>query len=90
MLVWFALWALYLSFVNVGSPFYGFVWETLLLEAGFLAIFLGNARIAPPIFTVFLLTVLYYHHETQNSSAYLPPVTLRRPDGSAPHTALAA
>ena len=54
MLVWFVLWALYVSFVNVGSPFYGFVWETLLLEAGFLAIFLGNARIAPPLLTIFL------------------------------------
>ena len=43
ILVWAALWALYLSFVNVGQTFYGFGWETLLLEAGFLAIFLGNA-----------------------------------------------
>jgi hypothetical protein len=40
---------LYLSFVNVGQSFYGFIWETLLLEAGFLAIFLGNARTAPPL-----------------------------------------
>jgi hypothetical protein len=45
---WFALWALYLSIVNVGGTFYGFGWETLLLEAGFLAIFLGNASVAPP------------------------------------------
>lgn len=35
MLVWLALWTLYLSFVNVGQAFYGFVWGTLLLEAGF-------------------------------------------------------
>jgi hypothetical protein len=48
MLVWFALWVLYLSIVNVGQRFYSFGWESLLLEAGFLAIFLGNARIAPP------------------------------------------
>jgi lipase maturation factor len=48
MLCWFALWALYLSIVNVGGTFYGFGWETLLLEAGFLAIFLGNAAVAPP------------------------------------------
>jgi hypothetical protein len=48
MLAWFALWLLYLSIVNVGGTFYGFGWETLLLEAGFLAIFLGNASIAPP------------------------------------------
>jgi len=45
--VWAAMWALYLSFVNVGQTFYGFGWETLLLEAGFLAIFLGSGRGAP-------------------------------------------
>jgi Lipase maturation factor len=48
MLVWFALWALYQSIVNIGGSFYGFGWETLLLEAGFLAIFLGNDEVAPP------------------------------------------
>jgi hypothetical protein len=45
--VWTALWILYLSFVNVGQTFYGFGWESLLLEAGFLAIFLGG-RTTPP------------------------------------------
>ena len=55
MLVWAALWALYLSFVNVGQAFYGFIWETLLLEAGFLAIFLGNARTAPPLAVILLI-----------------------------------
>jgi uncharacterized membrane protein YhdT len=48
MLAWFALWLLYQSIVNVGGTFYGFGWESLLLEAGFLAIFLGNAEVAPP------------------------------------------
>ena len=43
MLLWAALWALYLSIVNVGQTFYSFGWETLLLETGFLAIFLGPA-----------------------------------------------
>ncbi|MDQ2645990.1 MAG: lipase maturation factor family protein [Myxococcota bacterium] len=38
-----ALWILYLSFVHVGQIFYGYGWESLLCEAGFLAIFL-----APP------------------------------------------
>jgi hypothetical protein len=40
--VWALLWLLYLSFVNVGQTFYGFGWETLLLETGFLAVFLGG------------------------------------------------
>jgi hypothetical protein len=48
MATWFGLWALYSSIVNIGGTFYGFGWETLLLEAGFLAIFLGNAEVAPP------------------------------------------
>jgi Lipase maturation factor len=48
MLVWLCLWALYQSIVNAGGVFYGFGWETLLLEAGFLAIFLGNDAVAPP------------------------------------------
>jgi len=47
MASWFALWILYQSIVNVGGTFYGFGWESLLLEAGFLAIFLGNAETAP-------------------------------------------
>ena len=34
------LWALYLSFVGIGQIFYGYGWENLLLETGFLAIFL--------------------------------------------------
>src|SRR5215475_14509960 len=29
--VWLGLWALYLSFMNVGQTFYGFGWESLLL-----------------------------------------------------------
>ena len=47
IVVWFALWALYLSIVNVGQIFYSFGWETLLLEAGFLAIFLGAGPMVP-------------------------------------------
>lgn len=47
MLVWFLLWALYLSFANVGQTFYAFGWESLLLEAGFLAIFLGPSGSEP-------------------------------------------
>ena len=39
-----ALWLLYLSFVNVGQLFYGYGWEILMLESGFLAIFLCPLR----------------------------------------------
>lgn len=47
MAAWLALWVLYQSFVNAGQVFFGFAWETLLLEAGFLAVFLGSADVAP-------------------------------------------
>lgn len=48
MAAWFVLWVLYQSISNIGGTFYAFGWESLLLEAGFLAIFLGNDAIAPP------------------------------------------
>jgi hypothetical protein len=35
------LWLLYMSFVHVGQEWYGYGWEIMLLETGFLAIFLS-------------------------------------------------
>jgi hypothetical protein len=61
--VWLALWALYLSVVNVGQTFYGFGWETLLLEAGFLAAFLGPAATAPPTLVLWLYRWLLFRVE---------------------------
>jgi hypothetical protein len=43
-LVQLALWLLYLSIVHVGQVFYGYGWETQLLETSFLAIFLCPVR----------------------------------------------
>lgn len=43
-----ALWVLHLSFVEVGQDFWGFGWEILLAEAGFLAIFLAPLRSVRP------------------------------------------
>jgi hypothetical protein len=63
MLAWFVLWAGYQSIVNIGGSFYSFGWETLLLEAGFLAIFLGNASIAPPIVVLFAFRWLAFRVE---------------------------
>ncbi|HYQ76673.1 lipase maturation factor family protein [Cellulomonas sp.] len=48
LLAFAVLWVLYLSVVNVGQTFYGFGWESLLLEAGFLVAFLGSDAVAPP------------------------------------------
>jgi Lipase maturation factor len=63
MLIWAVLWAVYLSIVNVGQTWYGFGWESLLLEAGFLAIFLGNSRVAPPVLLLWLLRWLLFRVE---------------------------
>lgn len=63
MLAWLVLWAAYLSIVNVGQTFYGFGWETLLLEAGFLAIFLGPARWAPPTLVILAIRWLLFRLE---------------------------
>ena len=63
MLVWFVLWALYLSIVNIGQTFYAFGWESLLLETGFLAIFLGPATVAPPTLILWLLRWLLFRVE---------------------------
>ncbi len=57
---WLTLWALHLSFVNVGQTFYGFGWEILLLEAGFLAVFLGDARAVPSAIPMWLLRWLEF------------------------------
>ena len=63
MVVWLALWALYLSIVNIGQVFYSFGWEVLLLEAGFLAVFLGPSPMAPPAPVLWLMRWLVFRLE---------------------------
>ncbi|MET1155283.1 lipase maturation factor family protein [Arthrobacter sp.] len=63
LMAFLALWFLYMSIVNVGQTFYGFGWETLLLEAGFLAAFLGSDRVAPPAPVLWLFTWLVFRLE---------------------------
>ena len=63
MLAWALLWVLYLSIVNVGQIWYGFGWESLLLEAGFLAIFLGSTSTAPPVLILWACRWLLFRLE---------------------------
>jgi hypothetical protein len=62
VLLWTALWLLYQSFVNAGQLFYGYGWESMLLETGFLAIFLGAGATGPPIVVVWLLKWLLFRN----------------------------
>ncbi|SDT71087.1 lipase maturation factor family protein [Jiangella sp. DSM 45060] len=55
LLAWLVPWALYLSIVQVGQVWYGFGWESLLCEVGFLAVFLGPADVAPPLLVLVAL-----------------------------------
>ncbi|MBI0379682.1 lipase maturation factor family protein, partial [Streptomyces albiflaviniger] len=63
MVAWLVLWLLYLSIVNVGQVWYGFGWESLLLESGFLAVFLGNEHTAPPVLILWLTRWLLFRVE---------------------------
>lgn len=63
MLLWALLWVLYLSIVNVGQAWYSFGWESLLLEAGLLAVFLGNDDVAPPLLVLWLVRWLLFRVE---------------------------
>jgi hypothetical protein len=55
MVLWLTLWIYYLSIVNVGQVWYGYGWESKLLEAGFLAVFLGNFQVEASIVIIFLI-----------------------------------
>ncbi len=63
VLAWLLLWTLYLSIVNVGQTWYSFGWESLMLETGFLAMFLGNDRTAPPVLAMWLARLLLFRVE---------------------------
>ena len=61
--VWLLLWALYLSIVNVGQTFYGFGWESMLLEAGFFAAFLGPTNLRPSVIPILILRWMLFRTE---------------------------
>ncbi|MFE0534340.1 lipase maturation factor family protein [Streptomyces nigra] len=63
LLLWLVPWLLYLSIVNVGQTWYSFGWESLLLEVGFAAVWLGNDEVAPPVVVLFLLRWILFRVE---------------------------
>ncbi|MDQ3280593.1 MAG: lipase maturation factor family protein [Acidobacteriota bacterium] len=63
MAVWLVMWALYLSIVNVGQTFYGFGWESMIVEAGFFAAFLGPRHYAPPVIVILIFRWMLFRVE---------------------------
>ncbi len=63
MLCFLALWLGYMSITSIGQTFYGFGWEMLLLEAGFLAAFLGSNDQPPPTVVIVLFWWLVFRLE---------------------------
>jgi hypothetical protein len=60
---WLLLWFLYLSIVNAGDRFYGFGWESMLIEAGFFTAFLGPHRVAPSVLPLLILRWMLFRTE---------------------------
>lgn len=60
---WLILYGLYLSLVNVGQEFYGFGWETMLLEAGFFAAFMGPQWVTPSWIPIIILRWMLFRTE---------------------------
>jgi predicted DCC family thiol-disulfide oxidoreductase YuxK len=58
-LVRVALFVLYLSLVTTGQGFMTYQWDALLLEAGFLTIFLGSSRLIVKLFRWLLFRLVF-------------------------------
>lgn len=63
MVSWFFPWVLYLSIVNTGQIFWGYGWESMLLEVGFLVIFLGPASMEVPLIVIWLICWMLFRVE---------------------------
>jgi hypothetical protein len=63
IVIWLLMWMLYLSIVNVGQTFYAFGWESMLLEAGFFAAFLGPRDFEPPVIVIVILRWMLFRVE---------------------------
>jgi hypothetical protein len=62
-LMWLLSWMLYLSIVNIGQRFYAFGWESMLLEAGFFAAFMGPASMVTPAAPFLILRWMLFRVE---------------------------
>jgi hypothetical protein len=63
MIAFLLLWLAYMSITSIGQTFYSFGWEMLLLEAGFLAAFLGSDSQPPSTVIIVLFWWLLFRLE---------------------------
>jgi hypothetical protein len=63
LIIWLVMYVIYLSINNVGQRFYGFGWESMLLEAGFFAAFLGPASLPTPVVPMLILRWMLFRVE---------------------------
>jgi len=63
MIAFLLLWLGYMSITSIGQTFYSFGWEMLLLEAGFLAAFLGSDSQPPSTVVIVLFWWLVFRLE---------------------------
>ena len=63
MFTWLTVYFLYLSIVNVGQDFYSFGWETMILEAGYFAAFMGPEHVTPSWIPILILRWMLFRTE---------------------------
>lgn len=63
LLSWLLMYFIYLSIVNVGQEFYGFGWETMILEAGFFGAFMGPHWVTPSWIPILIMRWMLFRTE---------------------------
>jgi hypothetical protein len=63
LMSWLLMYFIYLSIVNVGQEFYGFGWETMILEAGFFAAFMGPHWVTPSWIPILIMRWMLFRTE---------------------------
>lgn len=63
MVAWLLLSFLYLSIVNIGQRFYSFGWESMLVEVGFFAAFVGPQGMVPSVLSLLFLKWMLFRVE---------------------------
>lgn len=59
---WLIIWTCYLSIVNVGRIWWGYGWESMILEGGIIAAVLGGYNTAPSVLVILLLRWLLFRN----------------------------